>query len=114
MSVGKLGILAYLAGRGPATASTLATAETVSPQAIATAVRELHTLGLVAKTPDTDDRRRQWIEITEAGRRTLAEERSRGLEWLAVAIDTRLTPREQSTLAEIVPILRTLVDESDA
>ncbi len=111
MSVGKLGILAHLAAHGPAAASTLAYAENVTPQAIATAVRELRDAGLVEKTPDLEDRRRTWIAITEAGAQTLASERSRGLGWLEEAIDSRLTPEEQQILAATIPILRKLIED---
>lgn len=69
ISVGKIGVLAYLSKHGQTSASTLAAAERISPQAIATAVRELESLGLVARTPDEQDRRRIWIELTDAAGR---------------------------------------------
>ena len=114
MSVGKLGVLAYLSKHGPTTASTLATAEGISPQAIATAVRELHDLGLVERTPDLADRRRVWIAISETGTTTLTQERSRGLDWLDDAIETRLTADEQQVLASTIPIFRKLIDDAPA
>ncbi len=110
ISIGKLGILAYLSTHGPAASSTLATAENISPQAIATGVRELYDAGLVDRTPDLADRRRVWIAITAAGILMLAQERSRGLEWLERAIDTRLSADEQQILASTIPILRKLSD----
>jgi DNA-binding MarR family transcriptional regulator len=86
--VGKLGALEYPARHGPTTASTLAVAETVSPQAIATAVRELESLDLVTRTPDSRDRRRSWIELPGVGCERLAQERSTGLRWLEYATGT--------------------------
>ncbi|MFD7007945.1 MULTISPECIES: MarR family winged helix-turn-helix transcriptional regulator [Rhodococcus] len=112
ISVGKIGVLAYLSKHGQTSASTLAAAEKISPQAIATAVRELESLGLVARTPDEQDRRRIWIELTDAGRERLAQERSKGLDWLEHAIAERLTDEEKKTLDSVVPILRKLVDDA--
>ncbi len=110
ISVGKLGVLASLAKRGSATATTLAAEQTVSPQAIATAVRELEALGLVARTPDGDDRRKIWIELTDGGRARLTDERAAGLEWLERAIADRLTDDERARLDAALPALRKLVD----
>ncbi|MEV0063408.1 MarR family transcriptional regulator [Nocardia sp. NPDC050718] len=110
ISVGKLGVLTYLAKHGRATATTLAAEQTVSPQAIATAVRELEVLGLVTRTPDEDDRRKVWIEPTAAGRARLTEERAVGLDWLAGAIAERLTPEERASLDAALPALRILAD----
>ncbi len=112
ISVGKIGVLAYLSKHGQTSASTLAAAEKISPQAIANAVRELESLGLVARTPDEQDRRRIWIELTDAGRERLAQERSNGLDWLEHAIAERLTNEEKKTLDSVVPILRKLVDDA--
>ncbi|MFI8975342.1 MarR family winged helix-turn-helix transcriptional regulator [Nocardia asteroides] len=112
ISVGKLGVLGYLSTQGRATATTLATVQTVSPQAIATAVRELEALGLVVRTPDSEDRRRVWVEITDAGRARLSEERAIGLDWLARAIAERLTDEERAALDSALPALRRLNDAS--
>ncbi|MFD9661354.1 MarR family winged helix-turn-helix transcriptional regulator [Rhodococcus sp. NPDC059968] len=112
ISVGKIGVLAYLSKHGRTSASTLAAAERISPQAIAAAVRELENLGLVERTPDEQDRRRIWIELTDAGRERLAQERSQGLDWLEHAIAERLTADEKKTLDSVVPILRKLVDDA--
>lgn len=110
ISVGKLGVLGYLSAHGKATATTLAAVQTVSPQAITTAVRELEALGLVVRTPDNADRRRVWVDITDTGRERLAEERSAGLDWLSRAIAERLTAEERGQLDNALPALRKLVD----
>ncbi|MFD6222298.1 MarR family winged helix-turn-helix transcriptional regulator [Nocardia asteroides] len=108
LSVGKLGVLGYLATHGRATATTLATVQNVSPQAIATAVRELEALDLVVRSPDCDDRRRAWVELTDAGRARLVEERAVGLDWLARVIEDRLTDEEREALGQALPALRKL------
>ncbi|MFI6572316.1 MarR family winged helix-turn-helix transcriptional regulator [Nocardia fluminea] len=110
ISAGKLGVLGYLSVHGRATATTLAAIQTVSPQAIATAVRELEALGLVVRTPDSEDRRRVWIELTETGRARLTEERAVGLDWLERAIAERLDAEERAHLDNALPALRKLIE----
>ncbi|MDV6271132.1 MarR family winged helix-turn-helix transcriptional regulator [Rhodococcus globerulus] len=114
ISLGKVGILAYLSKHGPTTASTLATAEKVSPQAITVTVRELESLGLVARTPDETDRRRTWIALTDEGYTKLAQERSSGVDWLKNAITERLTDDEKKTLDSVIPLLHKLVNDESA
>lgn len=112
ISPGKMGVLRHIAEHGPATTSELATVVQVSPQAISLAARELERLGFIVRVPDATDRRRIWIEITEAGGQKLAEESSAGLGWLDRAITERLTPEERKTLATAIPILRKLGAET--
>lgn len=108
LSTGKLDILVHLADRGRATSAELATAAKISPQAIANAVREIESLGLITRTPDDRDRRRVWIELTETGRERLAHERSIGNAWLERAIAEQLTDDERQLLGAAVPLLRKL------
>jgi DNA-binding MarR family transcriptional regulator len=111
VSAGKAGILAQLLEYGPATASELAAAERVSPQAAAFAVKELERLGFVIRTTDDSDRRRVRIEITDVGREGLRRERSAGVLWLAQAIADRLDAQELAVLASAIPVLRKLTAE---
>jgi len=108
LSAGKIGVLRHLAGQGRATSAQLATAVHVSPQGISLAVRELERLELVAKVPDPTDRRRSWIEATEAGRQRLDRESASSSEWLAHAVENVLSVDEREILAAAVPVLRKL------
>lgn len=107
-SPGKMGILGHLAVHGRATTTELAAVIRVSPQAVSLAARELEAMGLLERLPDTEDRRRTWIELTEAGRQRLARERAVGLEWLETAISTRLTADERKALEAVIPLLQKL------
>jgi DNA-binding MarR family transcriptional regulator len=111
LSLGKSGVLARLVEFGRATASELAAAERISPQAVTMVVRDLESLGLVLRTPDNGDRRRIWIELTETGRERLAQERSMGVGWLDRAILERLTDGERKALEQVIPILNKITRE---
>lgn len=108
ISLGKMGVLSRLANDGAATANALSAALHISPQAIALVVRELESLGLIIRTPDTADRRRLWLEITEEGRARLAFERGAGSGWLDDAVNENLSAEERATLATALPVLRKL------
>jgi long-chain acyl-CoA synthetase len=58
--------LALLA-EGPAAATRLAERLTVSPPSVTAVIDGLVARGLVARTPDPDDRRRQHLELTDGG-----------------------------------------------
>ncbi|GLB64803.1 MarR family transcriptional regulator [Dietzia sp. NCCP-2495] len=105
LSQGKVGILAHLDTRGPLAASDLAILERISHQAVANAVRELETMGLVSRSPDPDDRRRTLVRLTDAGRDRLHAERTAGQNWLTHAIEHHLDEAERSALAAAVPLL---------
>ncbi|MCI0142629.1 MarR family transcriptional regulator [Arthrobacter bambusae] len=111
LSSGKLGVLRYLTERGRATTSELAAVVHVSPQAISLAVRELHDLRLVVRVPDHEDRRRTWIELTDAGKQALIQELSAGRAWLDRAVAERLSSNEQNLLEAAIPVLVKLGSE---
>ena len=111
LSLGKLGVLSHLSEHGRATSSELAIAQQISPQAITVAVRELEALKLVGRTPDQDDRRKIWIELTDSGRTRLEHELGAGNSWFDDAIATRLSEDEQATLRAAIPVLRRLTSE---
>ena len=114
ISVGKMGILAYLKEHGRATAAALAVAEHVSAQAVATSVRELEEAGYVVRTRDDVDRRRVWIDVTPAGKERLERERALGQEWLVDAMTTTLDAGERNLVAAAVPALRKLGQHASA
>ncbi|MBT8162836.1 MarR family transcriptional regulator [Arthrobacter sp. GN70] len=112
LSSGKLGVLRHVAEHGRTSTTELAAVVHVSPQAISLAARELERLELVARVPDAEDRRRVWIELTDAGRQKLVQESAAGHGWLDQAITERLTPEERRTLESAIPVLRKLGSEA--
>jgi DNA-binding MarR family transcriptional regulator len=78
---------------------------------MAATVAALEEAGLVARTPDPDDRRRVAIDLTPAGRQVLAEDRAQRVGWLAEAIRTDLNARERKLLAEATALLARLAGD---
>jgi DNA-binding MarR family transcriptional regulator len=108
--VAQASVLGRLDREGPLTTSALAAAERVRPQSMAQTLAELEDERLVARHPDPSDRRQTLIEVTARGRERLADERRRREHWLAEAIAAELTPDEQQTLVDAVPLLRRLTE----
>jgi DNA-binding MarR family transcriptional regulator len=106
--IGQLSVLSRLDREGPQTTTALAAAEHVRPQSMAQTLGELEGDGLIARRDDPTDGRRVLIEVTESGRQRLLDDRARREGWLAEAIATTLTAREQQALLAAVPLLRRL------
>ncbi len=90
---GVLGVLAH----SPGAQMTLAGRLHVSPSVIVDMIDELEELGAVRRVRDTQDRRKQLVELTPRGRKLAARSTA-----LAVEIDTELmtglSPEEREVL----------------
>ena len=90
---------------GPWSTSALAGAERVRPQSMAATVAALEEHGLIERTPDPADGRRQLITLSVQGRRTITGSRQARAEWLARAIEERCTAAERATLVDAIALL---------
>ncbi|MEU6478725.1 MarR family transcriptional regulator [Streptomyces sp. NPDC047017] len=98
-----------LAGKhGAATASALAAAEGVRPQSMAATLAALEQHGLIRRTPDPDDGRRQLVTLTENGRERIEGDQRIREEWLARALEDRFTEAERQTLIEAFGLMERL------
>ncbi|MEY9952091.1 MarR family winged helix-turn-helix transcriptional regulator [Leifsonia sp. EB34] len=97
-------------GKGEAsTASRLAELEGVRPQSMATTIASLEELGLVVRTPDPTDGRRQLVSLTDAGREAESGNLDARREWLAHAMEERLTEEERQTVLAATALIEKLV-----
>lgn len=88
----------------------LASLERMSPAAMSGYVDRLERAGLVHKTRDPNDRRRQGLSVTPEGERVLRSVKSRRTAWLAARLE-HLTPEELDALdAAVEPLLALLED----
>jgi len=90
---------------GVSTVSTLAAAEKVRPQSMAATVEALESLGLITRTPDPNDGRRQIIDVTDAGWARIDGAKESAAAWLETTLAAELTPAELATIHEATAIL---------
>lgn len=93
-------------GRGDAsTASALATAERVNPQSMGITLAQLEQMGLITRTPDRSDGRRQIVELTAAGREHVVGARQARKKWLAASLEGEFTENEQQLIIAAMALL---------
>jgi DNA-binding MarR family transcriptional regulator len=104
----QVAVLSRLGKAGVASASDLAAAEGVRPQAVAPILMALEQRELIQRRPDPDDGRRQLVSLTPAGRALLDDGRRAGEEWLARALQEHYTEAERQTLIKAIALLERL------
>lgn len=100
--------LARLDRYGPSTSSELAKREQISPQSMGATTAALEARGLVQRTPDPDDGRRQILSPTEAGLATLRGRRNSKTQALAAALDAEFSAEELERLRAAAPLVERL------
>ena len=90
----------------------LAALERMSPAAMSGYVDRLERAGLVRRTPNVKDRRRQGLSVTPEGERVLRSVKSRRTAWLAARLE-RLTPDELEAVDAAVEPLLSLIEEAE-
>jgi DNA-binding MarR family transcriptional regulator len=104
-------VLNRLWKEGASSASVLAGAERVRPQSMATIVAALGQGGLIERTPDPEDGRRQVVSLTQAGRERAESDRQVREEWLARAMQERYSERERRVILDALSLLERLTEQ---
>jgi DNA-binding MarR family transcriptional regulator len=112
LSGSQAAVLSRLHKEGPSSSSVLAGAESVSHQAIGTILTVLQARGFIQRTPDPTDGRRQLIALTAAGSARVENTTSEREEWLARALQDRLTEDERRAVRHAMTLLDRIA-ESD-
>lgn len=103
-------VLTRLWKEGPSSASELAGAERVRPQSMATILAALGQRGLIERTPDPEDGRRQVVSLTEVGRQRAESDRQVREEWLARALQERYSEAERRIMLDALSLLERLTE----
>jgi DNA-binding MarR family transcriptional regulator len=106
----ELAVLSRLHRDGPATASQLANGEQVTAQAVGAAIGALHQRGLVERTPDSQDRRKTIVSLTDPGRSAFTVRQQTVIDRMVGAVESSYTPAERRQLAAAAPLLERLAD----
>ena len=93
LTASRLAALATIEDLGPITLGELAAVEQVQPPSMTRIVARLEETGLAARVVDANDRRVAHVEITDAGRQTLARSRTRKTAFLAKRVAAPLARR---------------------
>lgn len=103
-------VLGEVSRAGVTTPAELAARMQVRVQSLTDGINELESRGLVERRTDADDRRRQLIEMTDAGVDLLEADRAERDQWLNSAMRETLTELEFDLLMLVAPVLRKVAD----
>lgn len=106
----QLEVLAEVTRSRVITPAELAARLQVRVQSLTDPINDLDDRGLLSRTPDPDDRRRQLLEVTPAGEAILETDRAQRDVWLQATMRQTLTQLEFDLLMLVAPILRKLAE----
>jgi DNA-binding MarR family transcriptional regulator len=111
LTLSQVSVLLRLEKEGQATTSSLARAEGMRPQSMATVIAALESAKLVSGAPDPADGRQTLLSLTEACRQWIQEGRAARQDWLSRRLQARLSSDEMETLAAAVGLLKRIADD---
>jgi DNA-binding MarR family transcriptional regulator len=110
LTLSQLELLGEVSRTGITTPAELANRLHVRVQSLTDSINELVDRELIERRPDEADRRRQLIELTNAGTALLDADRAERDAWLHATMRDNLTPLEFELLMLVAPVLRKLAD----
>ena len=102
--------LGWLERMGPLTTAQLARWEQVRPQSMGATVADMQTAGLVSKSPDPTDGRRELVSLTAEGRARLRDIVHARDHDFAALLSAQLTSDDLSVIGHALTLLDSLVD----
>jgi len=104
-------VLLRLERDGPATMSSLARAEGMRPQSMASVITPLEAANLLCGDPDPLDGRQTILSLTEPCRQWIAQTRAARQDWLSRKIQLHLSTGEQEQLGAAIELLKRLIED---
>lgn len=108
LTLSQMELLGEVSRADVTTPAELAARLHVRVQSLTDSINELVGRGLIARRPDEADRRRQLIEITDAGTALLDADRAERDAWLHDTMREHLSQLEFDLLMLVAPVLRKL------
>ena len=108
LTLSQMQLLGEISRTGVTTPAELGSLLHVRVQSLTDSINELVSRDLIARRPDETDRRRQLIEITDAGTALLEADRAERDAWLNATMRDNLTSLEFDLLMLVAPVLRKL------
>lgn len=108
LSLPELSVLSRLDRNGPDTVAGLARWEQITPQAMGATVSGLVTRGLVQRTADPNDGRRQVLLMTDAGTAFVRTVRDETTEHFATVLGKHFTAEEIAAMRHAAPLIERL------
>jgi DNA-binding MarR family transcriptional regulator len=108
LTLSQMELIGEVSRTGVTTPAELASRLHVRVQSLTDSINELVSRGLIVRRPDEADRRRQLIELTDAGTALLEADRAERDAWLNATMRENLTPLEFDLLMLVAPVLRKL------
>jgi DNA-binding MarR family transcriptional regulator len=103
-------LLLNVESTGPLRLSQLAEAEGLNPTMLSRMVGELAQSGLLERSPDPEDRRAAWVQVTGAGRELARRMRQERTQAMTAALE-RLTATDRKTVLAALPALERLAEQ---
>jgi DNA-binding MarR family transcriptional regulator len=91
--------------------SALAQLEKVTTQSMSQIINNLYEAELISKTPSEEDKRMVLLSLTPKGKQYVEGNRQRKQEWLAHALQQKVSPAEKDILMEAMKILIKIIEE---
>jgi DNA-binding MarR family transcriptional regulator len=107
----QVSVILRLEQDGAATVSSLARAEGMRPQSMSAIIAPLQETGLVSGSADPNDGRQTLMSLTTKCQKWLQESRAARQDWLATALQEKLSAQEQERLAAALKLLTRLVED---
>lgn len=111
LSLTERSVMGSLYQHGELPPSELAQLEKVTTQSMSQIINNLYELKLIHKTPSGEDKRKVLLSLTPAGTAYVEDARQRKQEWLAHALQQKVSPAEKDMLMEALKILTKIIDE---
>lgn len=108
LTTAQIAVVIRLEKDGSATISSLARAEGMRPPSMSAVIAPLEEMGYVTKASDPNDGRKALLSLTPACKKALERERTARQDWLAQAIQQKLSPQEQKKVLSVMHLLARL------